>query len=119
MLCGPSCPAVAADGVLALLAAGAAEVEVAGAADADVDVAGAAEATGVAGAELFEFEELRATTTSAKSTIPTITARTTRLDDLEVSFVTFVVSAGFVTPGFFVDVFVDSAAGIDAPGVRE
>ena len=117
MLCGPSCPAVAADGVLALLAAGAAEVEVAGAADADI--AGAAEATGVAGAELFEFEELRATTTSAKSTIPTITARTTRLDDLEVSFVTFVVSAGFVTPGFFVDVFVDSAAGIDAPGVRE
>ena len=117
MLCGPSCPAVAADGVLALLAAGAAEVEVAGAADADI--AGAAEATGVAGAELFEFEELRATTTSANSPIPTITARTTRLDDLEVSFVTFVVSAGFVTPGFFVDVFVDSAAGIDAPGVRE
>jgi hypothetical protein len=94
---GPPCPAVAAEGVEAVAlfdvdveddedAAGAGE---AGAADSDaigVDEAGALDAAGVdevAGAALFVFEELRATTTRAKITIPAMTAITTREDDFE------------------------------------
>jgi len=90
-LSGPPCPAVAAEGAeaVALFDADAEADEAAGAADCDavgVDEAGALDATGVddaAGAALFVLEELRATTTRAKTTIPAITAITTLDEDFE------------------------------------
>lgn len=86
-LSGPACPEVADDGAAAVELIGVAEV--AGAVDATgVEEAGAFDATGVAlvaGVALFVFDELRATTTSAKITIPTITAITTREEDLAVA----------------------------------
>jgi len=87
-LSGPPCPAVAAEGAEAVALFDADE-EAAGAADCDaigVDEAGALDATGVddaAGAALFVLEELRATTTRAKTTIPAITAITTLEEDFE------------------------------------
>ncbi len=73
-------PAVAADGVAAVLeaavASGVVEASgVAGAADAEFDAAGAAES-------LLEEDEFRETTTRASRTIPTTTAIITRLEDL-------------------------------------
>ena len=129
-LSGPPCPAVAAEGAAAVALfdedVEEDEAEAAGAADSDaigVAEAGALDATGVAeaaGVALFVFEELRATTTRAKITIPTITAITTRDDDfaLEASFLFPTRAASlFTLPVAVTGLF--KAAGTDAPGVRE
>ena len=106
MACGSECPAVAAVGVAAVLAAADAcgVVDVLGAADACVEATGAA-------LSLLVDDELRETTTSASNTIPTTTAIITRFEDLsELLFTDGATLVACVAPVLFGREFIDLGA---------